>query len=259
MRKFSLALVYLLVVAAFVVRYDLGYLFSLFLFFGVPSLCLSIRKPEIIKKSLVYALLFSLPAVFVFDYIAHVSNTWYVPSEIGVRVWNAFPLDQLFWGFLFFYLILIGYNSLMVKKYNPKILSLNFKYLLAIIIVLGSIFAIILATHKEWLVIDHFYTIFVFCIMFLPVLLILIFGSQPKEKVIKIFLVAMLSVILSLIYEYSALKTGQWFFNGEHYLGWIHFFDVKLPVEEILFMFFSIPGTVFVYDLFAQSSTKNNS
>jgi len=253
-----LALIYVFIVAVLVIRYDLGYLLSLFLFFGIPSLYFSIRRPEVVKKSLAYALLFSLPVVFVFDYMAHVSHTWYVPSEIGIRIWNAFPLDQLFWGFLFFYLIIVGYNSFMVKKYDAKILSPNFKYLIAIIILLGSAFAVILTTHKEWLVINHFYGLFVFGVMFLPTLLVLIFNPQPKEKVAKIFLVALLSVILSLNYEYSALKTGQWFFNGEHYLGWIYFFDVKFPIEELLFMFFAIPGTICVYEFFSQSTGKSH-
>lgn len=236
-------------IALCVIYYNLGYLTSLGLFFFIPSLYFSLLKKDAIKKTLVYSIISALPVVFIFDYIAHVSKAWYVPSEIGIVIFNAFPVDQIFWAFLYFYFIIIMRHYFWPNDNSTKIFVHNIKKLFILILCFGIPFTTIFLIDRNLLVIDYFYILFAPMIMLIPGLIILYYHPQHIKKVI---LLTSIIILPFLCYEYSALRTEQWFFPGNHYIGWIHLFDVKFPVEELMFLLFSVSGTISLYETLSQ-------
>ena len=253
----GLFLIYFLIISFLILRFDLGYILSMFLYLGIPSTYFSFKNPILIKKCLFYAFSFSIPSVVFLDYMAHVSNAWYVPSVFQIRMLGAFPAEEILWAFLFFYANLVVYNSIYVKDFDPRVSSPNNKYLLAWIVGTGTIFFLIFSFNKELLVIDNFYILMVLFLMALPTIIAAYFYPYFIRKVLPLTIVF---IVFSIVfYEYTALKTGGWFFNGVHYIGWIQFFDVRFPIEEFLFAVFSLPGTIAIYTLFSNHSTKKMS
>ena len=71
-RKIDIVLMILLpiVAAALTLIFRTNFLISTLLFFGLPALYLSLRKPEIVPRSLIFTALFSIPLSIVIDYLA---------------------------------------------------------------------------------------------------------------------------------------------------------------------------------------------
>jgi len=240
---------YFFIVGIFVINFNLGYTISLLLYFLVPSIYFSLRKPEIIKKVSFHSLIFGFLAVFIFDYIAHVSGSWYVPSELGIRVFGAFPIEEILWSILFFYLIISSYEFFFKKHSQIKVFYTNTRYMIMTLISLFVIFFSILFLNKNLLVIDYFYIYMLIGMMILPSLVIFYFHQRYIKDALLLSIVFMISF---LFYEYSALITKQWFFNGSHYIGWVPLLNIKMPIEELLFMIVSVPGVISFYELFTK-------
>ncbi len=93
-----------------------NFLTSTLLFFGLPSLWLSIRTPKQIKKTFLFALIFSIPLGIFIDYIATVDDSWFVPLTIfPFRLFNIVPIEDLLWGFFLVYSIVIFYEHFLDK------------------------------------------------------------------------------------------------------------------------------------------------
>jgi len=245
-------LLYSIIIAIAVLSFNLGYSASVLLYFGVPSLYLSIKYPKVIKKTLFYSIWFSVPSVLVFSYIAHVSDVWYVSSELGIRFLGGnIPVEDFLWGFLFFYIIIVMYNALFAERYSKKIIVTNTKYLVTVALVFLLAFFSVLVFNRDLLIMNNFYILMIIFMMALPSFIILPFFSKAIRPVIYLTL---FFLPFCFIYEYSALKTEQWFFGEAYFIGWIQLFDVRFPIEEFLFMVFSIPGSVAVYELFSKDS-----
>lgn len=245
LEKYLLFIVYFSIVGLLVIKLNLGYIQSLLLYFVIPSIYVSYKNTHSIKKSILYALIFGISTTFVFDYIAHVSNVWYVPSETGIRVFNSFPLEEILWAIFYFYIMIISYETFFVKNKVSKIFNKKTKYLIEIVLVLLTTFFSILFLKKELLIINTFYLYLVIFMIATP-LIVLIFKPNYVKKIAPMFI---LFLIPFFIYEYTALVTEQWFFYGQHYIGMINFFGKTIPTEELLFLLFSTPGTVCLYEL----------
>lgn len=126
----SVSALYFSLISFLVIRFDVGYILSMLLYFAVPSIYFSLKNSIAIPKNLFYAFSFSVPTAIVLDYMAHVSNTWYVPSVFPVRMLGAFPAEEIVWSFLFFYMILASYNGVYRENFDSKVHSENNKYIM---------------------------------------------------------------------------------------------------------------------------------
>ncbi len=76
-----------------------NFLTSTLLFFGLPAIWLSYRTKEMINKTALFSLIFSIPFTIVIDYIAVLDKAWYVPNSI-IRLFGIIPIEDFVWGFL---------------------------------------------------------------------------------------------------------------------------------------------------------------
>lgn len=121
-------IIYYLLSTAVILVIQADYLGTIIIYAGIPSLYLSLKRPELIRKTAIYSFFAGLPVVFITDYLAHVSNTWYEPSVLGVRVLDTFPLDIAIWGFLYVYFIIVFYEYFFDKDRDKKSFSPRVKY-----------------------------------------------------------------------------------------------------------------------------------
>jgi len=98
------------------------------------------------------------------------------------------------------------------------------------------------------LVIKNFYIITLLIFAFIP--LILVLYNYPR--LIKKFVIQDVLFILPVItYELVAVYLGQWEFRGNDYIGWVNLFRIGFPFEELLFLIFSVPTVLGIYEFFA--------
>jgi hypothetical protein len=227
--------------------YGSNYLITAAFFFVVPSIYLSIRKPEIVRKIALVSLILIIPSVVVISYLGHTDGSWYNPSVLGLRIFNSYPIDDFVWGFVYYYYILVVYEYFFERV---RILTLpkkflNFEY---IGLALALFFTIYIYLRGIPITVDYFYfwvVIVLFCIV--PGLVFLF----HRQVFIKAIYVALFFAPLSLLYEYIANVKGNWFFPGTHFIGQVQLLNVTFLLEEFTFLFLAAPAVVACYEFIA--------
>lgn len=245
--KLFFIFIYFIFAGIIVSYFKLSYLPSVLIYFGIPSIYITLRKKEIFRKTTLYSLLLVIPCVFIIDYIAIASNAWYEVSTLKIFLLNILPLDSLIWGFLFGYFVISFYEYFLDRDKNKKKFSKKIKYLIYIIAIISVIFGLIYSLNRELLSVRYFYFILIFTMFSIPAIGIIRNYPNLFKKVI--YLGAYFTILL-FIYELSAIYTGQWFFNGE-YLGMVTLFKISFPYEEFLFMLIAPSAFIWVYEFFA--------
>ena len=100
-----------------VFRLSANLILSTALFFGLPALWLSIRMPQRILKSAIFAILFSIPFLFIIDHIAALDGAWHVPTQFPFRLLGTISLEDLFIGLGLAYFMAIFYEYFFLLYY----------------------------------------------------------------------------------------------------------------------------------------------
>ncbi len=228
--------------------FKVNFLTSILLFFGLPSLWLSIRAPSQIKKTLVFSLILAIPLGFFADYIAVLDHSWFVPLTVfPVRLLGLVPIEDLIWGFLLIYSIVIFYEHFL-NKGKHELIDRRMKYLIWPLIVLLIIFFTVLLTKPNLLVIPYAYFWLGTIFFVLPTVTFLSFFPRLLSKYVK---VASYFFLLATLFEITGLQLNQWTFPGVHFLGWINLFGYIFPFEEFFFWFImGAIGVLSYYEFF---------
>lgn len=208
---------------------------SLLLFFGLPSIYLSYRYPQHIRKSAVFSLLISIPFAFLFDYVMESTGGWTLGRMALPNIWiiGHVSLFQIIWLFTYSFFILMYYLVFYKSSRRGALYQKRFPYFVAamLIILLAVIFGHFF--FPELLYIHYFYLKAGIVVILLPTLAIL--GSHPAldKKMLK---VGAFFLYYCLVYEVTALKLDQWSFPAHNeFIGLIHFHGYAFPLEELLF------------------------
>lgn len=108
-------------IPAFLLSFVIGvnYMVMALLFFVVPALYLTYRRPILAKKSALVSIAFTVIFVVVVNYLAHADGSWLNTSMVGINFLN-FPIDDIFWGIFYFYYMAIFYEYFFDKDRNKK-------------------------------------------------------------------------------------------------------------------------------------------
>ena len=233
-------------VLPFILYFNVRFLTSTFLFLGVPSLYLLIRKTQNLKVVFSGVFLIGIILGFGFDFIETFNNAWIIPQEqlvIPYRILGYAPIDEIICLILWSLLMLLVYEHFLEKK---RLEHINVRYTLvagiipASLSVLFLILAFFFAPHL--ITFEYAYLIFgiVAC---LPVL----YCTIRKPKLLgHVLTVAPYFIFLFFIFEVTSLYLNQWYFIG-HYVGYVNFFSFRFPFEEFFFWIF-ISSTVVLTD-----------
>ena len=229
--------------------FQLNFFFSTFLFFGVPSLYLSFRNPSLIKKTLIFSIIFSIPVIIVFDYPAYVDSSWFVPNSAFRFLRNGIPIEDAVWTFLLVYFAVIFWEYFIDLSKIKDRFSSNMKYLLAFLSFLLISFFTFYFFKPEVLNVPYFYIKMSGVLIIVPIGAVLL--RFPK-LIRKVLIIGVYFFMLFFLLEYVGLKHNQWYFAGEHYLGTFNFFGNTLPYDEIIFLWaLGVPGIICWYEFFA--------
>ena len=218
-------------------------------FFGIPSLYLSIKTPHFVKRSLLFSLLVATPITITLDYMAYHDKSWYMPHSLYRFFDNIIPIENLVFAILWAYFGVIFYEHFFHNTRLNNHFSSRMKYLyLIVIIALVSFFTLYVFSPKT-LIIPYFYLKATIVFTLVPLALILV---KFHWLIRKLVCVGVYFLMVDVLYEYVGLINNYWIFTGTHFIGRINFFGQSLPLEELtVFILLGIPGIVCWYEFFA--------
>lgn len=211
--------------------YKVNAFISPLLFFGIPSILLSVLKKTYVKKSF-FATLLMFPFAIIADYIAEKTRAWVWPlphSVFPFKIFTYVPVESVIWAFLQIYFVVIFFQFFFGKAMikSPK------RTKSAIYAAISIIFAFLIALFffPNFLNIPYWYFIFG-CIFLVPVIL----EDLRYPKVFsRISHVLLYFFYVNFSYEITALKLGWWAFPIKEYIGHVSFLGVTFPFEEFFF------------------------
>lgn len=249
--ELALILLYFVLVTPLILTLNLNYLITVFLYAGIPSIYLSIRKPQIIYKTSIFTITSIIPGVLILDYIAHFNNIWYVPTVLGQLVLDTFAIDEFIWGFFYVYFIVSLYEYMFDQDRNKRVFSHRTKIFYILFAIALTVFGIIYHVDKSLLLINYFYFVLILCFFIIPILLFL---SRYPSLITKMVLMASYFFILSIICELVATYLGHWHFYGNQYIGFVELIGLKFPFEEFLWLILAVPAVLCLYEYFIDDS-----
>ncbi len=228
--------------------FNFNFATSTFLFFVVPSFYLSIKRPALIKKSLIFSLVMGVTALFLLDYMAFADNLWFVPNSAWRFLDRAIPIEDGLWVISWMYSVTIWYEYFL-NKGKSKISS-NFKYLLLILVTLLVGFFAFYFGYRDFLTQRYFYVKLGIVFLIVPMFLVL---RQYPKLIWKLIPLTIYFFFVSFLTEYVGLRNYQWFFGGQNYLGTTHLVGKILPYDEIIFWWtLGAPGLICWYRYFVE-------
>lgn len=233
-----------LIVSALTISFDLSFLISTLCFFVIPSVLLSLLLPRLIKKVLLFSLAVSIPFTIVFDYLANYNKQWLVLDNSLPLIFGYVPTEDLIWGALFVYLVIMFYEFFSESHPVFKIWNKRMVILALSLWAIFLVFLVLLVINTELLKIPYFYFFGGLVCMVIPSLIEFI----RKPKLLKKFFFTIIYFFyFTFVLELTALALNMWTFPSEHYIGWVGIFGYMLPMEEffILFIFSSMMVLVF--------------
>lgn len=209
-------------------------LFSSVIFYGVPSVVLSIQKPGVVKKSF-FVSLFIIPFMVIVDYIAQTTKIWLWPlpeSIIPFKIFRYVSLEVIVWAFLHMFVAILFYQYFFEKKVIKRFWNKKSRLAFWITIGLSITFLLMMYLTPELLQIPYWYFVFGMVIVLPGVILEDLKFPTVFPKLLK---TAMYFFYLNFTYEITALKIGWWAFPSNQFVGRVYFFGVNFPFEEFFF------------------------
>ena len=83
---------------------------SIILFFIIPSVYLSFKGKEYVKKVFLFSIATGIVAVIAIDYMAHISGNWFISSTIFPRIFGIAVVEGVILAVSVCYFVLIFYE-----------------------------------------------------------------------------------------------------------------------------------------------------
>jgi len=207
---------------------------SVFLFFGIPSLYLSLRNPMYVKRAALFALAW-IPLIIMADYIAHITQTWFIPDSVNpYRLFGLVTIEILVWMFLNIYLAVLFYEVFLDRHKVVRLKSPHIKYFFAGTLAALLILLAMMYFAPQQLLIPYWYLVGGTTLLGTVILVQFFRSSRVFWKIVK---TVPYFLYLCFTYEIIALKSGWWSFPGNEFIGWVTTFGVRFPLEEFIFWF----------------------
>lgn len=229
------------------------FLTSTLLYFGIPAVYLSLRNAHAIKKSLTFSLFGGIIATLIIDYLAMINNSWFVPNTVfPIRLFSLVPIEDLIWGILLVYNIIMFYEHLLDKgKHDLK--DTNLKYFISILIFFSIVFFLIYFIRRELFNISYFYIKAGIIIVLFPIISFLSFFPRLLSKFVK---TGAYFFAQAIMFELTGLKLNHWGFKGNNFIGWIEILKLRFPLEEFVFWMVLFSTCVLSYYEFFDDDRK---
>lgn len=236
--------------------FNINYFFSVLVFFGLPSVFLSLRAKKYVGHTVIYSLIYAIPFVIILDYICHVTNIWLIPYSIfKVRLLGYVTFDIILWGIFFTYFIIMFYRYFFGEDAPHRIYVKNTTPLVILLSFLLSIFFTLYIFSPSSLRIPYFYLVFGITLALIPLSITCFLFRKMRYVFVK---VGLYFFVFNLLYEITAIKLRLWEFPREgKSVGWINFLGVSFPFEELFFwIMLGAPAILSWFILFGEERKK---
>ena len=227
----------------------LNYLTSTLLFFGVPSVYISLRRPSIIKKTLIFTLVFATPMIYILDYMAYVDLSWWVPGSAFRILHNSIPIEDVPWSYLWVYYAVSFWEFFLDHDRVKVHIDHHFRFLIAVLASLSVLFFGAYFFKPEILMQNYFYLKLGIVFIIIPMTAVLVKFPHLLRKII---ILGAYFFMVNLLTEFVGLRQVQWAFIGKNYIDTFSWMGYKIPLEEIVFYWIlSVPAIICWYEYFA--------
>lgn len=228
------------------VIFNFNFVASTFLLFVAPSIYLSLKRPVLIKKSLIFSLVMGITALFILDYMAYADFTWFVPNSVWRFLDNAIPIEDGFWVVAWMYYVTIWYEYFLNK--NAGKLSSNFRYLILILFLLLFGFFGFYYGYRDFLMQRYFFVKLGVVFIIIPMFLVL---RRFPKLIWRLVPLGIYFFFVSYLMEYVGLRNFHWYFGGKNYIGTTTLAGQILAYDEIIFLWvLGAPGIICWYKYF---------
>lgn len=234
--KFSIIFLLLWPIVAYFLSFlfSVNALFSAVIFYGVPSILLTVQKPRFVKRSF-FASLFIIPFMIIVDYIAQVTKIWLWPlpnSVFSYKFFSFVSIEVILWAFLHMFAAVMFYQYFFEKSVVKKFWNRKSRMALWITAGISVTFLLMLYLNPALLRIPYWYFVFGMIFVLPGVIMEDLRFPTIFPKLLK---TAMYFFYLNFTYEIAALKIGWWAFPSTQFVGRVYFFGVNFPFEEMFF------------------------
>lgn len=244
----ALMIVFPLVSVAIALGFHLNFLVTTLLFYGLPSVWMSIRTPHAIVKTGVFALLIGTPLTLIVDTLAVLDQSWYIPHTVfPSRLFGVVAYEQFIWCFVFVYAIVMTHEH-FIHKSRHEVIDRRMKYILWPLLVAVIAYLTVMVAKPAALRIPYAYLWFGVVLLLLPAVTMARVFPRLMSKYAKI---TAYFFYLSMIYELTALQLDHWRFPGTNFVGWTEIGPYRFPLEELVFwMLLGAVGVMSFFDFF---------
>src|SRR3972149_5807489 len=243
---FFLVVLFPAIAALLIYTLSLSFLLASFLFFGVPAIYLSFRKPQIVKKSLLFTVLIVSTVSWVLDHMAFLDKTWFVDESALRLLGGTIPIEDVIFGFFWAYYGVVFWECFLDHDKNKYRFDPRTRYLIVFLGVALSIFFALYFLDSPWLVQPYFYLKFGLTVLVPPIL----FAVLKFPRLIRrLAAIGIYFFFLSLVGEHIGLTLGHWRFPGNNYIATATQAGQLIPWEEIIFWWaLGVPGLICWYE-----------
>jgi hypothetical protein len=234
-----LLVVFPILASILVLATEANLLLSIFLFYGLPGVWLSIRHPQKIQKSLIFSSFFIIPAI-VLDALAIYNKTWHVPSMFP-RIFGLATVEDIIFVVFMIYTTVMFYEYFFDKGMQ-KTVSPKMKYLLFIILAMFGLFLI--GLNMSFLRIPYFYFWAGVVLFLVPSV---VFLTIKKDMIRKFVKTGAYFFGLTFLFEITSLHLEQWSFPSSEFVGYVTVMGLGFPLEEAIFWFVLCAVNVLVF------------
>lgn len=243
-----LILVFPLLAAVLSELWHLSYIASTLLFFGVPSVYISIRRPLLIKKTLIFSAI-ALIGFIIVDYLTYLDLTrWVVNSQLRLMK-NGLAIEDIPWAFLWVYYAVVFWEYFLDHDRVKVHLDHHFRYLMAIIACLLVLFFAAVWLKPEALTQNFLYLKLGIVLIVIPITAVL---AKFPHLIRKILIIAAYFFMVNLLWEFTGLRQYHWAYTGKQFIDSFSWMGFKLPLEQVVFYWIlGVPALICWYEFFA--------
>ena len=235
--------------------FKLDFCMSIFIFLGLPSVYLSFVFKNRSLNAAKFAFIVCIPPAMVVDYILSLNGQWHVTSVFPDRILEFITIENLMWGFLYFYFVVMFYEYFLGVNKNTGRLNSNMNTLSLLSLSFLITFLIVYFFLPSLLYIPYAYFWIFLSISLLPTIAKIVLSPELLPKLLPI---GLYFFFYNMIYEITALKLGWWSFPSTHYISIVSLFGVAFPFEELFFYIFLLAITITCFYEFSKGVNNKN-
>lgn len=210
---------------------NLNFLWGTLLFYGLPSLYITIKAPYHALRTLPFALIFGVVAGFIADFISISSGIWFTQDVSLPYIFGVLPLDDLVWGVFLAYYIIMFYEY-FVDRNEDYLENRRHKFLFYSLLITAVIVTLIHVADEGLLIFSNPYLLIgIPGFIIFPAFVIL---KNPRYLT-RFLLPSVFFFVHSFVFESVATIMNYWHFPSDVYIGWVTVFNASFPFEEFLF------------------------